>query len=180
MALYILFGIVALIIVVSAILFRKDVDGVGATYSITFLTLMAGGFLWLLMSFLIRFAPEPRHDYGTPIEFNKYERQIVSIKGSSFVSGSFLLGCGTINSSRYYVYYEKTEGGGFQQEKINVNRAIIFEEENCKPRIKWEGKKYTCSEYWLPKWAAPTTKEFYTKRLIYVPKGTIIQEFKLN
>jgi len=177
MALYILFGVAALLIVIFIIAFGEESDAVLCIIIGTIAVLFFTGLLWFFMAFAGRHFSEP--DDVKPIEINKYEEQIVSMKSGSEVGGSFFLGCGTIDSTGYYVYYEKTAGGGLQQKKVRVGHAIIFEEENCKPRISWEGRKYTCSNYWLPEWSAPS-RIFLTKKHIYVPKGTVIQEFKLD
>lgn len=88
----------------------------------------------------------------------------------------FFLGCGSINNRMYYTFYYGVEGGGYKLGKIDVDKATIFyTDEN--PRL--ETCKYERINTKHNKWTfkgAPY--EYYYN--IYVPKGTIKQNFVLD
>jgi len=143
--------------------------------------IFGGGVFCAIFTFVFWMASVcPPVNQDTIVEHKTYCNDIVSIKGGSGIHGSFFLGCGTIGSDRYYVYYEKQSNGSYKQKRISVDDAAIIEEENCKPRIHWEGMRYLCTSWFMPKRFASTSGEFETEKLIYVPKGTIIQTFKLD
>jgi len=182
MALYMLFGIVVLIFL--AIIYWSKGEAecaggrAGAIFGTTLCLVIIAGLLLGFMTCIGLPLRQPK--YGTLVKTTKYQINIVSIRGNASGDGSFFLGCGIISSTRYYVYFEKMDDGGLIQKQVPADNAIIYEEKNCKPRICWEGRKYICSDKWLPEWYAPVSQELTTKKHIYVPKGTVIQEFKLN
>jgi len=184
MTLYILLGFGAFVIVISIIwalynLFKGIKSSSPEDRPPIIECIIFVGITWVIFLFFGRvYVEEPTGK--TPIAINKYSKDIVSVKSTTSVDGFFILGCGGIGSNKHYIYYEKQNDGSFQQKQIDIENVSIYEEENCKPRIEWEGRKYVCSPYFLPEWSAPVSQEFVSKKRIYVPKGTIIQQFRLD
>lgn len=52
---------------------------------------------------------------------------LYSIGVTSDVSGSFVLGCGTIKGEDYYCAYRKLDDGGFKYYKVKTNVTTIYE-----------------------------------------------------
>ena len=96
------------------------------------------------------------------------------------INGSFLLGSGSLNSTWYYVAYIHTEDG-FYKEKYNQNTSYIKETDEVKPFVK---KFVTATHHnsfieFMIGWDVSSSYG-YTKYILYVPKGTIIKEFRLE
>jgi len=72
---------------------------------------------------------------------------IFSIKNDSYISGTFALGCGSIQQKEYYVCFVQYQDGGFKRDFTPTDRAIIYEKANVKPQIQWTMTKYKC--HWL-------------------------------
>ena len=99
-----------------------------------------------------------------------------SLHNSSSLEGSFFLGCGTIGTNPYYVYFEEAADGGYvyRRKRADYGDAVVYEEnrtngviEYCKmrpPAWMWT---------WLVFWEG---QEVYRFR---IPKGSIKKEFTL-
>ena len=103
---------------------------------------------------------------------------IYSLQDNALTSGHFFLGGGSINEKPVYSYYIKGEYGY----KLGYTNAEIVEiiESNSTPRVEISRKFDPTHKPWYKTmiWFINTGGD--TKRIIYVPKGTIIRNFNLD
>jgi hypothetical protein len=106
-----------------------------------------------------------------PVSVSKTD--IVSLHNNNSISGTFILGCGTISSTEYYYMYTKN-GNSFNRYKLPVDRVSLIEiTDDSLPRV--ETIRYKTTD--KLKYVVYSLKETYD---VYIPKGTIIQEFKIK
>lgn len=103
---------------------------------------------------------------------------IIALKDNSNISGQITGGIfitsGYVLEDMYYYYMEVTEDGKHMN-KIPADSAYIIETNDIKPSII-EKKKYNADKR-LDFWFDVRTA---VKYLIYVPKGTVDVEYKVN
>ena len=111
----------------------------------------------------------------TPHDISKERHDLVAIKDGSGINGSFFLGCGTIEDRNYYYYYEKSNDNGYKQQKILVDKVVLYEDAtDSTAYIEFQHKiSKTPYKKWSVNCGCIQTK-------IHVPKGTIIKQFKLD
>lgn len=95
---------------------------------------------------------------------NEHIANIVSIKRSAEVEGSFCLGSGYVDSKQYYFYYCEVEPNKFKLGKIETDRSYIIEDNDKTPSIY----KLKAKGEWTYHYD------------IYVPVGTILTTFVLE
>ena len=155
--------IVALIVAICVV--RNMDDSIFSGAFIAIITFMGCIFVMSIVTTSIFY------DNIQPIE--TYE--LAAINDGSTTTGSFFLGCGSIDSKQYYFCYIVKEDGGFTMTKYLVDDCVIYESDTCQPHIvKYdrivpeESKKWSIfifdSECWK----------------IYVPSGSIDSNFKLD
>jgi hypothetical protein len=128
------------------------------------------------------------------VQFTKHREPITSLKyNNNGISGSFFLGSGSVESTRYYYFLKKNDDGSFTESRVEADGTKVFEDADSlhPPYIV---RKY---DY---KITSPTFKLFYLKSSegtvsvdgmgcncssenkmeIHVPKGTIIQEYQIR
>ena len=123
------------------------------------------------------------YDYNIPLN---QEAKIYSICAVDSISGSFFLGSGYISSDRYYYFYIEQEGG-LVLCKSNASDAIIYETDLLTPKIAISCENFALGiNYTVEEFVSRNIKynlddsEIHVKSIkLYVPKGTIIKEFKL-
>jgi hypothetical protein len=110
-------------------------------------------------------------------EIDHQSGELISITRDQSISGSFFLGCGSIGSSSYYVFYQKNGNGGYRLEKIRTNNADIYMSNDETPR--W-GRSYHGKNlgWWVVPWKMQ--RRVGQRYYIFVPEGTIIQDFRLE
>jgi hypothetical protein len=109
------------------------------------------------------------HDYG-----HSNTREIVSLNNQSTLSGSFILGSGTISNREYYFMFAKNSEGGFYRYTVPSNRSTIFEIDGSDSRVETFSPVMGDTLKWF---AFPIGPSNYN---IYVPKGTVIQQFSVQ
>lgn len=90
---------------------------------------------------------------------------IYSIGDSLGVEGSFVLGCGSINSVPVYLFYMDAGNGGYRLGHVEATYSVIYEDAP-------EHTGYITATY--PSCEYPNGWD------IHVPKGTIKREFNLD
>jgi len=132
----------------------------------------------MIMAFISIFIFVPKE-----YPLNQYKQtQVYSInRSASTISGGFWLGTGNIKTERFYIGEIQKEGGYVQylipaKGTIKIEKDIdhaIFKEQQC------ERKSVFMKRYLKSKSVPVPCTEHKAKRFLYVPKGTIIKQFKL-
>lgn len=130
--------------------------------------LIFAGFLGLMIMLLLSLIII--HNFG------KYEKvndtNIISMKGGVGVEGDFILGSGYIKDVRYYIYRCQFSDGGIKEFNVPVNLTTIYE---CDGIPHYE----TFLQKVDTKFTYVNEQGNYLYKF-YVPKGTIIKEFKVQ
>lgn len=100
------------------------------------------------------------------------ESELVALRDNGSVEGNFFLGCGSIDKEFYYFFYKKDATNKITFGKLPVEEVLIIEEHRTDPTIKEYRKKGKYS-----RWAVTPSSAKYE---IYVPMGTIVNQFKLD
>jgi len=136
-----------------------------------FATFFLMGLCWLFCSVVIvgnmvRFYPDKVEKYSV------HTKTFTTLKNKDKLSGSFILGTGTINSTEYIRGFIKDENGYFVRDEVTMSSVKIFETEEMKDR----------AEVWCTKNIHNTFGEMIRKDdcLLKVPKGTILQRMELE
>lgn len=94
-------------------------------------------------------------------------------------SSTFFIGSGYVREEHYYVYYKQHNNGDIQFEKVLADR--VFLNQNSKePQVVEYGKRYinVDNNRWLSNFEKKEIRKDRT--VIYIPKGTIKENFKIN
>lgn len=98
-------------------------------------------------------------------------RYLEVVQDNSTISGSFFLGCGSINGEMFYSFYEQVNKDEFKLDKIRYDNATIkIIRDGSKPRIEIIHKK------WQTNWGIWNNY----RNVIYVPNGTIKNVYNLD
>jgi hypothetical protein len=105
--------------------------------------------------------------------FTGYSRlSIITLSDSSFISGSFSLGSGTINEDPVFIFYSGSDKEGYYLDYRYTHDSRIFRDEEISPYLK---TTYFCYDSLILKnQCHPGNYEFH------VPKSTIVQQYKLD
>lgn len=137
-------------------------------------------------------------------------QKIVALQDNSSVDGSFFLGCGSIDSNDYYVFYVETENG-YQREKLNAYSAerptyvkyisadtetphvdyycVVSRETVDKEATPWlsitsyiKYNEYEVGDVVLEEASVPLFKENPDdyRIEIYVPEGSILENYNID
>jgi len=104
-----------------------------------------------------------------------WEKDIKSLGDNSSVSGSFFLGCGTIDKRDYYYYYVKAKNGGWEQKRLETDLVTIFEDQDSTAYIRCNLIKIS-DDHWSHNWAIKHHEEYE----IHIPAGSIKNSFDLD
>lgn len=150
--------------------YKEELDRFIAGALATLWSIAAGLFVVIVVCGIFKF-DSTEEDYKYTIQYNIY-----SLRNSSETAGSFILGSGTINEVEYcYVMY-KTENGAYRRHKILMDNIEIVESSTLAPAVY--SLEYTRkSRSGLIKYtdSVSSTGDYR----IVVPKGTVIEQFKL-
>ncbi len=106
-------------------------------------------------------------------------QEIYSLRTSDSIVAGFILGCGEIEGEARYVYYVKNQWGGLQRGSWPVKHATIYERSSEeKPNMRLLSIKSTIPNWIFFKDIAPSHHSYHAE--FFVPKGTVVQEFKVN
>lgn len=110
-----------------------------------------------------------------------YNETIVSIKDNSQVEGNIRGGIflirGNINQKEYYMGYKQNEDGSFSQFKVPVERSKIYETTDGFRLEIYEFRQKNTGLFVMP---CHQCTEEHRQYKIYVPKGSIVQDFTLD
>lgn len=149
-----------------------DEDAIWASWRASF-------FLWIgIVLALVTWKP---FDYKTIIQTNQVN--LIAIKDSTQINGSFFLGSGTINQQAVYYYYTEDSGNNITLHHITAESAIVKEDspqgtgyietfvEVNDP--KWEDK----TRGWLL-WTHIVNNQY--SPVIHVPEGSVTRKFDVG
>lgn len=105
--------------------------------------------------------------------------QIFSLKTTSEISGSFILGIGSISGEDYYVFYRKTLSGGLIREKIRTSNCVLYEGYS-QPKIIESGKIGYHLEDGDTIGTSFWRDDYGYYHSIYIPKGTITERISID
>ena len=126
-----------------------------------------GFFTFALISIIL---PNVTQDSnGTTTQHYLY---IYSLKNQNDTEGDFLLGSGNIEQKEYYYYFYKGVNG-YNRGKINVNSVSIQETNSRRAELVEIYRTY--SQDGFIRWQPQSTNRY----IMYVPKNTIIKQFKV-
>jgi len=141
-----------------------------------FLGMCCGGILTLVPHLWYRSFSQ----YSEKIKEDVYSYNIKSIKTNDQKVGSFFLGCGSIGSEEYYVYFKQYKDGGIKKGILRASIAMIYEKDES-PRVEFT--EVTRKVPWWLRYgfdATDISKGREGDYRIIVPKGTIIEKFEIR
>jgi hypothetical protein len=100
---------------------------------------------------------------------------IVSLKTTETVSGSFVLGCGTIKGEERYVFMVHKGNGVYVRNNVSVDTPVK-ESNDQKPGLYWDVYRCIGDGTWCVPWVIGEKKN----HILVVPVGTIVQQFKIE
>lgn len=114
------------------------------------------------------------------VKSEEYDRidhraQIFSLKMNDRVSGQFVLGSGSIDSKSVYSFYVK-DSDGFYKLMSQPANATRIKEVSDEPQLFYQTIYYRIPG-WLCPWGRSQSETNYD---LFVPKGTIIEQFSAN
>jgi hypothetical protein len=172
--LYYLYILIALAVVVYHILKEDGVlEKLGMAAAATF----CGAIVVLMVSFVTSCLL----NLGATWQLDHHEvHPIVSLKTSSDVQGSFLLGCGTVGTTEYYYFMYDLGGGKYQRGTIETYNVVIQEDDTA-PSLTLDVASNTNrnSARWWPT-EFTIVQRIEKDHVLHVPKGTIIQKFEVR
>lgn len=128
------------------------------------------------------------HDFklSEPMEISVYTDDIYSLNnGTDKISGSFVLGSGSIGSESRYSYFIQNPDGSKQKKHISTAGTKIYEglSETEKPRVQIitceSGTVYSFLSGWFNEDDGQKCEKL-TETKIFVPKNTIILEYNVK
>ena len=100
-----------------------------------------------------------------PEIIRKWSQPMHSVERNSEISGSFVLGCGSIDQVEYFFAWIERQDGGLFLEKTRRDMSIVYEGDYKPHMERWgHGNDNVCN---------------HTVYKLFVPTGTILREFKL-
>lgn len=118
-----------------------------------------------------------RADYFDDVHYEKevHTYYIQSLGNDKYTEGDFFLGSGNINDIDYYYFYVNTVKG-MQRRKVEMNRTFLIETDTRRPEYV---KIFDCydDEHLFWKTFDDGVEDY---KILYVPKGTIIRDFKVR
>jgi hypothetical protein len=128
----------------------------------------------LLVLFLMVLPMNERIDQLTDrMEYTPIDRfdktPIESLEVGSTISGSFVLGSGSVGGEDVYIYYTKTPGGGYVRNRVPTQMTLLYMDENTSP--------YIISHYVETK---RKHVQFVNSYDLHVPNGTVTKTFTVT
>lgn len=147
---------------------RNNGENVGTyLFGVPFMSFIIGGLFSIVIWIFGR-------DNMERVEKPYRTENLITLDTGSELRGSFFLGSGFVGSSLYYHYYYMTPDGA-KYERVSAEAAFVREYDGAPKVVKygWFDKDSTSLFY------KPTMK-YEGKYILYIPKGTIKTNFKIN
>lgn len=143
--------------------------------------IIGGLIIWAIVSYSL--------DYNLTQKEIKYKTiPIYSLKNDTQIQGNFTLGTGSLYETEYYYFYIKNSRGNFERGEVPVRHAEINETDNKQPAvlipyviktIRKDNLKHPKLWYFNTQNTSKTSETYTDKRILRVPKGTIIKKFSV-
>lgn len=120
--------------------------------------------------------------WGTSKSVLQGHTNLYSIQRETSINGSFFLGSGSLQGTTYYIGYLKDSEGFYHLAKFDTNVTSIKETNEFFPRYE-HYKNYECSKFskvMLGFNCMNTATNTPNTYKLYVPEGTIIQQYSLE
>ncbi|MCG8750498.1 hypothetical protein [Tenacibaculum finnmarkense] len=129
--------------------------------------------IWISTA-IIPFAIHQNFIKDIEYEEEEHEWYIKSLGNDKYVKGKFFLGSGSVQEKDYYFFYVNTSKG-YQRLKILVSETYIIETDKRAPEYVKVYSKYNDEGIF---WKVLFHDEKFNR--LYVPKNTIIRDFKVR
>ena len=109
-------------------------------------------------------------------------QKIVNLKDNRDTKGHFFIGTGYVGTEAYYYYYYQTKSGSYKANKIETDKCEIIYT-NDTPHIDTivQVPDEEQTKNWLTlSWLLSIRTSFSDKYKIYVPEGTITDDFSID
>lgn len=123
-------------------------------------------------------------------EFQAGKANLVSIKADSEIEGSGTFLVANIGEEDVYTFYYETSDGGYKKGKINSSNVTIYETDEVEPSIivyntgfagySWQSLLFLVNLNNGELEFNDDSGKGYTRYEIFVPEGTIVQNFSLE
>lgn len=166
MALLILFTVLAVVITAYYLFSDKEyVIGI-------FLSVLAGVTVFLLFGTICTAISSAVKDESMNIELVE-SQNIIALKDSQNIDGQFYLMGGYVKDDLYYYYAKETEFG-YKCDKVKASDSFVIYTDG-QPKIEtYEATSF--KRWWMYIYAIPK----HTHYSIYVPAGTVTNEYKID
>lgn len=154
---------------------RKDkkVSKIGSAFSGVVLGGMVGFFAAMIISM-----------FGTHQIYRvSSETQLLSLRSSDSLSGSFLFASGKIGENVDYVYYKATADGGYRPERMNAesDNITVYEVDGLEGGTLRAIQCLNLRNYeWSKNFVLWTTSTCGLKYEFRIPKGSLVQQFSIQ
>ena len=102
------------------------------------------------------------------------DTRIYSLRTESSLSGSFFLGCGSIEGTLSYIYYADAGNGGMLLKTIPSAGVVIYQDEADNPYLR----TFTTSDVNVKTGEREYSIFDLKQHEIHIPPGSVIQEYK--
>lgn len=143
------------------------------------ITLLFGGMLTALVTVVAAMIFSSNCETKRVLQHNVCP--IVSLRGTSEISGNFILGCGHIGTDEKYYFMYDLGNQTYRRGQIETSEGLIRETNAEKPNLSYDLTLETndkCYKWW-PQWYVQETRR-YENFVLNVPPGTIIQKFEVQ
>lgn len=112
------------------------------------------------------------------LDHKEHYCNIVSLKSISQISGRFTLGTGYIQQKRYFRAFKKVSENSYETVSVPTEDSTLTESDKKDPHIvKYHYRRL--GNFWIaPQWVTDLVMSHVHRYCLYIPKGTIIREFK--
>ena len=152
--------------------FKTFVEEEGIEGFFSFLAFLFYGFVGAVLGFLLGLLIA----WALPakLETKVYTQNLECLQDNNSVNGGFFLGTGSVEGKMKYVYYYKDADSLYHMKQIDyANASIKYSDET--PKI--ETYKEEATKDFINYFAWDYTEDKY---IIYIPKGSIKQNFNLD
>ena len=103
--------------------------------------------------------------------------QIYSLRTNELISGSFSLGCGSINDESYYIYYTQDSDGAYSINRLKASECKIYMDRDSGGQlVKVWGKLN--DENLHKNWG--WMEVIFSHNEFHLPHGSLIQEYSVR